>query len=134
MSKSLVDELLSEQGKSGIKPEDESSEMKKGLADSDDDEMLDEEVRFRALAKVFNSLEEEVLTEGLNVVKLNRQTKTANLASRMAIVLARTAQDPLYTKYAKFNGIRLALRDQIYKKYGSRAASRARDIMSGASK
>jgi hypothetical protein len=96
--------------------------------------MLDEEVRFRALAKVFNSLEEEVLSEGLNVVKLNRQTKAANLASRMAIVLARSAQDPLYTKYAKFNGIRLALRDQIYKKYGSRAASRARDIMSGVSK
>jgi hypothetical protein len=133
MSKSLVDELLSEQGKSGVKPEDESKEMKKGPVDNDD-EMLDEEVRFRALAKVFNSLEEEVLSEGLNVVKLNRQTKAANLASRMAIVLARSAQDPLYTKYAKFNGIRLALRDQIYKKYGSRAASRARDIMSGVSK
>lgn len=130
----LVSELLNEKGVSGIKPKDESKETQHGTYEDDSDDMLDEEIQFRALAEALNSLSEDILTEGLNVVRLNRQTKTANLASRMAIVLARSAQDPLYAKYAKFNGIRLALRDQIYKKYGSKAAARARNLMSGTAK
>lgn len=126
---SLLNELLD--GKAGIKPEDENEEMLNG---PEGDDALDEEVQFRAIAEAFAAIDTNALNEGANVIRLNKVTKTANLASRMAIVLARTANDPLYTKYAKFNGLRLSIREAIYKKYGSKANMRARALMSGTAK
>ena len=116
---------------SGIKPEDDN--------DGDyDDEYLGEGRSLRAMAEVFSVLTEdatqESINEAMNVVRLNKQTKMLSLASRTALVLAKKANDPLYAKYAKFNAIRLQLREQIFKKYGSKANSRARQLMTGTAK
>ena len=94
---------------------------------------LDEEVSLRHMAQAMSLFEgegePENLQEQMNIIRLNRQSKTNNLAHRQALVLARARKDPLYTKYARFNGIRLQLRELIYKKYGAAALSRARQLM-----
>ena len=48
-------------------------------------------------------------------------------------MLARKANDPLYAKFNKFNSLRLKFRAAIVKKYGVRASSYARKLMSKAS-
>lgn len=70
------------------------------------------------------------LAEQMNVIRLNKQTRLLNLTNRSALILAKRANDPLYDKYAKFNALRLQFRAAIVKKYGSKAASYARQIMS----
>lgn len=106
--------------------------------DDYEDESLDESAALRGIAECLNVLQEgtteEELNEAMNIVRLNKQSKMTNLAHRTALVLAKNARDPLYDKYAKFNGIRLQLRDQIFKKYGSKANVRARQLMSGTAK
>jgi hypothetical protein len=103
-----------------------------------DDDSLDESAALRGIAECLSILQEdttqEELNEAMNVIRLNKQSKMTNLAHRTALVLAKNAKDPLYDKYAKFNGIRLQLRDQIFRKYGSKANVRARQLMTGTAK
>lgn len=98
---------------------------------------LDEEVAMNKMAaalNVFDSEENsEKILEQVSIVRLNRAAKTSSLASRQALLMAKAKLDPLYEKYAKFNGIRLSLREMIYKKYGSRALQRARKLISATS-
>jgi hypothetical protein len=122
---SLINQLLGE--------EQESHEAEVG---SESEALqLDEELAMRRMAAAMNALDpeasEEVLQEQQNIVRLNRQAKTNNLAHRQALLLAKAKLDPLYTKYAKFNGIRLQIREVIYRKYGSKAIARARQLMAG---
>ena len=85
---------------------------------------IDDEQALQALAEAM-----DVVTEGVNIVRLNRQTKLLNLTNRSALVLAKRANDPLFAKYAKFNKVRRDIRDQIVKKYGAKATSYARKVM-----
>jgi hypothetical protein len=128
-TQSLVDQLLAE----------DTADQHVGTPDTTDvdstDLPLDEEMAMRKIAAAYSILDSEegttALTEQNIVVHLNRQSKTNNLAHRQALLLAKGKNDPLYAKYAKFNGIRLQLRELIYRKYGSKAVARARQLMSG---
>ena len=119
---SLIDNLLGDDNKSTT--ENEESTLQ-----------LDEELAMRRMAAAMNALDPEadaeVLQEQQNIVRLNRQAKTNNLAHRQALLLAKAKNDPLYAKYAKFNGVRLQIREIIYRKYGSKAIARARQLVSG---
>ena len=119
---SLIDNLLGDDIKSTTENEDSTLQ-------------LDEELAMRRMAAAMNALDPEtdaeVLQEQQNIVRLNRQAKTNNLAHRQALLLAKAKNDPLYAKYAKFNGIRLQIREIIYRKYGSKAIARARQLVSG---
>ena len=119
---SLIDNLLGDDIKSTT--ENDESTLQ-----------LDEELAMRRMAAAMNALDPEtdaeVLQEQQNIVRLNRQAKTNNLAHRQALLLAKAKNDPLYAKYAKFNGIRLQIREIIYRKYGSKAIARARQLVSG---
>ena len=119
---SLIDNLLGDDIKSPT--ENEESTLQ-----------LDEELAMRRMAAAMNALDPEadaeVLQEQQNIVRLNRQAKTNNLAHRQALLLAKAKNDPLYAKYAKFNGVRLQIREIIYRKYGSKAIARARQLVSG---
>lgn len=119
---SLIDNLLGDGNKSTT--ENEESTLQ-----------LDEELAMRRMAAAMNALDPEadaeVLQEQQNIVRLNRQAKTNNLAHRQALLLAKAKNDPLYAKYAKFNGVRLQIREIIYRKYGSKAIARARQLVSG---
>lgn len=119
---SLIDNLLGDDIKSTT--ENEESTLQ-----------LDEELAMRRMAAAMNALDPEadaeVLQEQQNIVRLNRQAKTNNLAHRQALLLAKAKNDPLYAKYAKFNGVRLQIREIIYRKYGSKAIARARQLVSG---
>lgn len=113
MSNDYVTQLLSEE-----------SEVEKKFVPVVDP--INEEAEFMRMAL---SLQ---LNEQVNIVRLNKQTKTNSLANRMALMIARANKDPMYTKYAKLNGARLAIRSVIYNKYGSKALQRARAIMNKA--
>lgn len=73
---------------------------------------------------------QEVLSEQMNIVRLNKQTRLLNLTNRSALILAKRANDTLFAQYAKFNGLRLKVRAAILKKYGSRASAYARKLVS----
>jgi hypothetical protein len=119
---SLIDNLLGNDTK--FTTENEESSLQ-----------LDEELAMRRMAAAMNALDPtadaEFLQEQQNIVRLNRQAKTNNLAHRQALLLAKANNDPLYAKYAKYNGARLQIREIIYHKYGSKALSRARQLVSG---
>ena len=140
-----VEDLLNEEvGFDGDVGSDSDKDAGNGLEpgaeakNADDGIGLDEETSLRGMAEVLRVLDEsateEQLHEAMNIIRLNKQSKTTNLAHRTALVMARQANDPLYMKYAKFNGIRLSLRELIFKKYGAKAASRARQLLSGTAK
>lgn len=119
---SLIDNLLGDDIMSTTENEDSTLQ-------------LDEELAMRRMAAAMNALDPEadadVLQEQQNIVRLNRQAKMNNLAHRQALLLAKAKNDPLYAKYAKFNGVRLQIREIIYSKYGSKAIARARQLVSG---
>lgn len=123
---SLIDHLLGE--------DSEVDTTREGMTE-ESALQLDEELAMRRMAAALNVLDPEadaeVLQEQQNIVRLNRQAKTNNLAHRQALLLAKAKNDPLYAKYAKFNGIRLQIREVIYRKYGSKAIARARQLVSG---
>jgi hypothetical protein len=72
---------------------------------------------------------QELISEQINIVRLNKQAKIANLTTRSALLLAKRKGDQLYTKYAKLNAARLQIRAMIVKKYGAKAASYARKLV-----
>ena len=123
----LLKELLGE-------AKDESQVEGGAAAEGEDEEMMDEGVELTRMAEALNTISPEDvggnLQEQVNIVRLNRQAKINNLAHRQALLLARAKNDPLYAKYAKFNGVRLQIRELIYKKYGSKALARARQLVS----
>ena len=106
---------------------DDQTENEIISADDGTDEIEDGSLEEAALLEFANG--QEMLAEQMNIVRLNKQTRLLNLTNRSAIILAKRANDTLYAKYAKFNAMRLEMRAQIVKKYGSRAASYARKIM-----
>ena len=106
---------------------DDQTENKIISADDGTAEIEDGSLEEAALLEFANG--QEMLAEQMNIVRLNKQTRLLNLTNRSAIILAKRANDTLYAKYAKFNAMRLEMRAQIVKKYGSRAASYARKIM-----
>lgn len=155
MSNALLNELLTEAEEvanvedmdSEIEAEDEdvaSAEEANVEDDMDeDDEVLTEEefdaieeAALETYAMALNQMgddylsESELLSEQKNIVRLNRQSRLLNMTNRTAIVMARKSNDNLYKKYAKFNALRLQYRAAIVKKYGSKAASYARKLLS----
>lgn len=151
---SLLESLLSEANDEGTlvdqsgKPTGETKfsgeidEDKNGLPSLEDedssDEDLEENLSMRRMGTLLATLEEgvtaEQLNETMNIIRLNKQAKTLNLAHRQALLMAKAKNDPLYAKYAKFNGLRLTIRDALFKKYGSKAQQRARQLMAGTAK
>ena len=92
----------------------------------------EQEAVLSQLAEVYKSMDAEgsSLNEAArNIVRLNRQTKLLNLTNRSALVMAARKGDPLFAKYAKFNKMRKAIRAQIVQKYGAKATSYARKLM-----
>jgi hypothetical protein len=91
---------------------------------------LNEHMALSQLALAFKETDDTgALNEQMNIVRLNKAAKIANQTSRTALLLAKNANDPLYAKYAKFNGLRLQIRAQIFKKYNSKATSIARKLV-----
>lgn len=68
------------------------------------------------------------LQEGTKIIRLTKDSQLANLSGRAALILARRANDPLYTKYAHFNSLRLELKKRINAKYGSKSVMYARKL------
>lgn len=137
-SSSLVEDMLSETATSANDQPDANTDDTVELSGSDIDSLLgddtedtidvediglDEQEAISVMADAMN------LCEQMNIVRLNKQSKLLNLTNRSALVMAKRNNDPLFAKYAKFNKIRRDLRDQIVKKYGSKAASYARKVM-----
>ncbi|WP_368880298.1 hypothetical protein [Proteus mirabilis] len=105
------------------------------LPDPEESEALDEDYQnLLSMDTMYLILSEdmshEALQEARNIVRLNKRTRLNNLTTRTALVMARRKKDPLFAKYAKFNTLRLGLRARIVKKYGSRAMSYSRKLMS----
>ena len=130
---SILQKLLAE---GSVEDENFDLDDLDSIDDSDHDEDVLEEsalIRMAAALNVFNEgISTEELNEQMSIVRLNRQAKTANLAARAALLMAKSNNDPLYQKYAKFNGMRLQLKAAIFKKYGTKANARARAMISGA--
>lgn len=74
------------------------------------------------------------LTEAVNIVRLNKQSKLAGLTARAALVIAQQKKDPLFAKYAKAAELKRRLRAVIYKKYSSQATVTARKLLANAGK
>ena len=75
----------------------------------------------------------ELMSEGLlserNIVKYDKQTKRKRLAGQAAILIAKEKNDPLYHKLKKVYKQRKMLKDAIQKKYGTKGALRAKQMM-----
>lgn len=130
MSHDLLDSLLVETAQTGNDVEDaQLPDGEEGLKEPlhEEDEADLDALEEAALLEFAQS--QEILSEQMNIVRLNRQTRLLNLSNRTALIMARRANDSLYDKYAKFNALRLQFRAQIVKKYGSKAASYARKLM-----
>lgn len=69
---------------------------------------------------------EDSATEARNVVKLNRDAVISREEARIAIGLAKQANDPLYKYYHKYAVLKRKFRDKIYAKYGTKARPIAR--------
>ena len=67
-----------------------------------------------------------------NIVKLNNVASFNRIQKRTAIRLAAESNDQLYEKYAKFRKLMIEYRVKIYQKYGNKAKSEARRIISNA--
>lgn len=79
--------------------------------------------------------ESEVATEARNIVRLNREAQISRETARIAIGLAKQANDTLYKYYHKYSGLKREFRDKIYAKYGQRAQALARrSLMNSRSK
>lgn len=116
-----------------ISGEDSMEDEDEVITEVEDEDDMDamEEAALEKYAMALNQMgDEETLTEQKNIVRLNRQSRLLNMTNRTAIVMARKSNDNLYKKYAKFNALRLQYRAQIVKKYGSKAASYARKLLS----
>ena len=85
-----------------------------------------EELALTGLAEAF------VLSEATKIIRLTRESQIANLTGRSALILARRAKDPLFDKYARFNGLRLQVKAQIQKKYASKAVQYGRKLYANA--
>lgn len=146
MKNTIVDELLAETAVTANDLKNNASGDGAEFADATNAALTDPDLDIHAdgipleeqeaslaqLAEFYKSMEGEggVLTEAArNIVRLNRQTKLLNLTNRSALVMAARKGDPLFAKYAKFNKMRKAIRAQIVQKYGAKATSYARKLM-----
>ena len=85
-------------------------------------------------AAALTAFAETNLTEAQTIVRLNRNDKLAGLQARAALVIAQQRKDPLFARYAKVAEAKRRLRELIYKKYGTQAASKARTLLANAGK
>ena len=94
----------------------------------------DEDLEMNALEEnaLENLAEALCLAEATKIIRLTKESQIANLTGRSALILARRAKDPLFAKYAKFNGIRLTIKAQIQKKYASKAQQYGRKLYTNA--
>ena len=74
--------------------------------------------------------ESEIATEARNIVRLNREAQISRETARIAIGLAKQANDTLYKYYHKYSSLKREFRDKIYAKYGQRAQALARRSLS----
>lgn len=65
-----------------------------------------------------------------NIVRLNKLANFNKVQKRTAIRLAANAKDQLFEKYSKFRKLMIMYRVKIYQKYGNKAKSEARKIIS----
>jgi hypothetical protein len=72
---------------------------------------------------------DEILTEGKNIVKLNKAAKLSLFQARAAMIIAKEKNDPLYTKAMKYRQLFLQYREDIRNKYKGKAIARARIAM-----
>lgn len=93
-----------------------------GEAEQGDLEEIEEEA-LTGLATAQIALEEET-----KIIRLTKDSQISNLTGRASLILARRAKDPLYTKYAHFNSLRLDLKKRIAAKYASKSVMYARKI------
>ena len=124
---SLIETALTGKDVEDAQLPDDDEGLKEPLGEGDDgDEDIDtlEEASLIQFAQ-----SQEMLSEQMNIVRLNRQTRLLNLSNRTALILAKRVNDPLYANYAKFNALRLKFRGEIFKKYGSKASAYARKLM-----
>lgn len=63
------------------------------------------------------------------IVKMNKKDKFSAIERRAAVRLAKKAKDPAYTKYAKGRTMMLENREIIYRKYGAKAKTEAKQII-----
>jgi hypothetical protein len=133
----LLNELLNEDSKIALDEADDASEKDGEGEEGGEESSTNEDLSLRRMSAALNALSEgfdpENLHEAVNIIRQNAQTKTVNLAHRAALLLAKSKKDVLYTQYAKYNGMRISIRDKIYQKYGQKAMVRARALMSGSS-
>ncbi len=66
--------------------------------------------------------------KSLSIRKVTRQDKLKLLQGKIASKMAKDANDPLYTKYAKLRKAYFGFKEKIQKKYGMRARKAAKDI------
>lgn len=72
---------------------------------------------------------EEACEAARNVVRLNKSAKFSAIEKRAAIRLAKKANDPLYTKYAKYRALWKDYREKIFDKYKAKATREAKTII-----
>jgi len=65
-----------------------------------------------------------------NIVRLNKLANFNKVQKRTAIRLAAAAKDQMFDKYSKFRKLMIQYRIKIYNKYGNKAKSEARKIIS----
>lgn len=72
---------------------------------------------------------EEACEAARNIVRLNKSAKFSAIEKRAAIRLAKKADDPLYTKYAKYRALWKDFREKIFAKYRTKATREAKTII-----
>ncbi len=75
--------------------------------------------------------EADIVTEAKkNIVRLNKQANINMVEKRTAIRMAEKDNSPLYRAYSKGRQLMIASRLKIYEKYGSKAKTVARKVIS----
>ena len=61
--------------------------------------------------------------------RFGKKEKLKLLTGKMAVKMAKSQNDPLAVKYAKFRSKYFAIKEQIQKKYGMRAMKAAKQVV-----
>lgn len=75
-----------------------------------------------------------VLENKVRKVKVTKAGRLSGLKKQTALQMAKQANDPLYKKYKMHTRLRLELKEKIYKKYGSKAQKKARQLLNAVNK
>ena len=88
---------------------------------------MDEDKRHTLLespeyAEIRNKLLESGLINKISIYKLSKDSDLERRNSQAALILARQSNDGLYQRYSKLIQQKNAIKDQIMKRYGAKAA------------